>query len=147
VHANNIISVLNGNYNQLTEPEFSKLMWPSLEAYIHEQMIDEINDYNEKIGEGLAEEGIVPVWDAVSGGRGQTLLVEKNYRVKGFSAALNPCQLFLQAPQQKHSVLEDAVNDLAEMVLKKNGKIVFTEDGMLNEHKHIALVTRYSYFS
>jgi hypothetical protein len=146
-HASKIIGVLNGNYNQLTDAEFSKMIWPFIEACIYEQMVDEISNYSEKIGEGLAEEGIVPVWDAVSAGRGQTLLVEKNYRVKGFLADLNPWQLFLQAPQKKHTVLEDAVNNLLEMLLEKNGKVVFTEDGMLNGHKHIALVTRYTYFS
>jgi hypothetical protein len=146
-HANKIISVLNGNYNRFDETEFAGMAWPSIEAYIDEQMIDAISEYNEKIGEGLSEEGFIPVWDAVLSGRGNTLLVERNYQVKAYLANNNSWQLFLQAPRRKHKVLEDAVNNLIEMVLDKNGKVVFTEDGMLNDHKHIALITRYHYFS
>lgn len=146
-HASKIIGVVNGNYNRFDETEFATIIWPSIEAYIYEKMVDEINEYNAKIGEGLAEKGIVQVWDAIFSGRGETLLIEKNYQVKGFLANHNSCQLFLQAPKLKHTVLGDAVNNLLEMLLEKNGKVVITEDGMLHEHKHIALITRYRYLS
>ena len=144
-HAEKIISVLNGNYNRFDETDFARMAWPSIEAFIYKQMIDVVGEYNEKIGEGLSEEGIVPVWDAVSSGRGDTLLVEKNYRVKGYLANHDTWQLFLQAPKRKHTVVEDAVDNLIEMVLEKKGKVVFAEDGMLNEHQHIALITRYNF--
>lgn len=144
---NRIIGVLNGTYNRYDENDFSKMVWPSIDALVYERIIDEIGEYNEKIGEGLAEKGIVPVWDAVLSGRGQTLLVERNYQVKGFLTNDSSWQLFLQAPRRKHKVLQDAINDLIEMLLQKNGNVVFTEDGMLNQHQHIALITRYSYFA
>lgn len=146
-HADKIIGVVNGNYNRFDETVFAGMVWPSIEACIYERMIDEIGEYNEKIGEGLVEEGISAVWDAVCNGRGETLLVEKSYQVKGYLTNHNTWQLFLQAPGRKHTVLQDAVNSLLEMQLEKKGKVVFTEDGMLNEHQHIALVTRYRYFS
>jgi hypothetical protein len=146
-HAGKIIGVLNGNYNRLDETEFAGMIWPLIEACIYERIVDEISEYNEKIGEGLAEEGIVPVWDAIVAGRGETLLVEKNYQVKGYLTNHDSWQLFLQAPKREHSVLEDVVNNLLEMQIERNGKIVFTEDGMLNDHNHIALITSYHYFS
>ncbi|HTM92939.1 MAG TPA: hypothetical protein VL095_10990 [Flavisolibacter sp.] len=146
-HAGKIIGVLNGNYNRFDEAEFARMTWPSIEAYIYEKTVDEISEYNEKIGEGLAEEGIIAVWDAISSGRGETLLVEKNYAVKGYLANSNPWELLLQPPKRKHTVLEDAVNRLLEMLLEKNGRVIFTEDKMLESHGHIALITRYGFFS
>lgn len=145
-HAGKIVTVLNGNYSHYHETEFSNMVWPSMQAFIHEQMIDSISDYNEKVGEGLAEKGILNVWEAVSNGRGDTLLVEKNYQVKGFLINHNFWQLYLSPPARKHTVLEDAVNNLLEMLLEKNGRAVFTEDGMLDGRQHIALITRYHYF-
>lgn len=146
VHADKVVTVLNGNYNHYTETDFANMVWPSVEVFIYEKMIDEVNNYNEKIGEGLAEEGIIAVWDAVCNGRGETLLVEKNLQVKAFTTNHNSWQLFLQEPKRKHTELRDAVNSLLEILLEKKGRVVFTEDGMLSDHQHIALITRYRYF-
>ena len=37
----------------------------------------------------------------------------------------------------------DAVDDVIEMVLNKKGNVVFVENGMLKDHQHISLITRY----
>jgi hypothetical protein len=145
LYADRVISVLNGNYNRYDEREFCGMAWPSVNAYIYEKMVDEISEYNEKIGEGLAEEGIVPVWEAVYEGRGETLLVEKSYQVKGYLTDQVTSRLTLKIPKKNYVALEDAVNNLLEMMLEKNGRVVFTEDGMLSDHRQIALITRYRY--
>jgi len=147
IHANKIIGVLNGNFNRCDEAEFTAMAWPYVEAYIYEKIVDEVSEFTDKIGEGLAEEGIVPVWEAIVSGRGETLLIEKNYQKKGFLTSSDSWELLLQAPKRKYYTLEDAVNNLLEIFLEKNGKVVLTEGGMLNEHQHIALITRYRYFS
>lgn len=143
IHAEKIASVLYGNYSRFTESDFSAMVWPSVKAYIDEKIIDEMNELNEKTGEGMTEEGIIPVWEAVASGRGKTLLVEEGLETKGFLEERNSWQLHLHAPRQSHTELPDAVNELLQMTLEKNGKIVFVEDGMLNKRQHIALVTRF----
>lgn len=141
-HANKIVSVLYGNYNRFTETDFSTMVWPSIKAYADERMMDELNEYNEKIGEGMCEEGIGAVWEAVAAGRGEVLLVEKNYETKGFLDNTTDWQIHLHA--SKHSPVEvNAVNELLANILEKNGRIVFVEDGMLSRHQHIALITRF----
>jgi uncharacterized protein YlbG (UPF0298 family) len=142
-HADKILSVLNGSYNPLDETTFSNMVWPLVESFIHEQMIDGISEYNEKIGEGLAEKGILTVWEAVYNGRADTLLIEKNYQPKGFLINHNSWQLYLKPLVRNHIVVEDAVNRLLEALMEKNGRVLFVEDGMLSEFEHIALITRY----
>lgn len=146
IHADKVVTVLNGNYKRFDEAEFANLVWPSIEAVIYERILDEIGNYKEKLGEGLTNEGIVPVWDAVANGRGETLLVEKNLEVKAYTTNHGSWQLFLQQPTRKHTELKDAVNDLLQILLEKNGRVVFTEDGMLSEYQRIALISRYRYF-
>lgn len=145
-HADKVVTVLNGNYNHFTETDFANMVWPSVEAFIFEKMVDEVSNFKEKIGEGLTDEGIIAVWDAVVNGRGDTLLVEKNLQVKAFTTNHNSWQLLLQPPKRKYTELQDAVDTLLEILIEKNGRVVFTEDGMLSDYQHIALITRYRYF-
>jgi hypothetical protein len=142
-HAAKIISVINGNYDWFSRADMGAMTWPHVHAFIHEKMLDEISDYEEKIGEGLAEEGMLPVWEAAVSGRGLTMLVEKDFAVKGYVDARDAYQLSLKPPKRKHRVLENAVNELAGIVGEKKGKVVFVENGMLRHHHQIALVTRY----
>jgi predicted transcriptional regulator len=41
------------------------------------------------------------------------------------------------------AMIDDAVDEVIEIVLAKGGRVVFVEDGALNDHKHIALILRY----
>ena len=51
--------------------------------------------------------------------------------------------LYLRPPQKPHKVLADAVDDVIEMVLEKNGQIFFVDNGMLKDYQRVALITRY----
>jgi hypothetical protein len=142
-HAAKIISVINGNYQWFSKSDLGAMTWPHVHAFIHEKMLDEISEYEEKIGEGLAEEGMLPVWEAAVSGRGLTMLVEKDFAIKGYTDARDSYQLSLLPPKRKHLVLENAVNELAGIIWAKKGKVVFVENGMLQHHHQIALITRY----
>lgn len=138
-----VISILYGNYNRFTELDFSEMAWPIVKTYIEQEMVNEIADYDVKMADGSTEEGIAHVWDAIVSDRGMTLLVEKNFSIEGFIDEENPSRLYLHAPQKPHSVLPDAVDEIIKIALSKDVKIVFVEDGMLNRHMRIALITKY----
>ena len=142
-HAEKVITVINGNYNSYSIAEISTIAWPAIEAFVAEKMIDEISEFKENIGEGMAEEGIMSVWDAVGEGRGLTLLLEKDYSIQGFLEKQYSYGLYLKPPKLPYIVLKDAVSELINRMLEKNGKIIFVENGMLRNHQHIALITRY----
>jgi hypothetical protein len=69
--------------------------------------------------------------------------VEKDFAIKGYTDARDSYQLSLLPPKRKHLVLENAVNELAGIIWAKKGKVVFVENGMLQHHHQIALITRY----
>ena len=75
--------------------------------------------------------------------RGLKLLLEKDYHVQGFLEKQYSYQLYLQPPKEPHIILKDAISELIERMLDKNGKIIFVENGMLRKHQSIALITRY----
>ena len=86
--------------------------------------------------------GISSVWRAVSQGRGDLLLVEQNYF---FPARLVAGELVIAPAEDRQApdVIADAVDELIEMVLSKQGRVVFVEDGMLDLHMRVGLVLRY----
>lgn len=142
-HADKVISIHYGNYNRFTELDFSEMVWPIVKTHIEQEMTNEIADYDLKMAEGTTEEGINRVWDAILSDRGQTLLLEKNFEIEGYFDEQEPTRLYLHPPQKPHTVLPDAVDEIIKIALNKDVKIVFVEDGMLNRHMRIALVTKF----
>ena len=96
-----------------------------------------------KIGEHLGISGIQEVWQAAKEGRAFKLLVEKDFRKPGFVAKDAYKLFFLRPPQNSHKILADAVDDIIEMVLEKNGQVFFTDNDALKDYQRIALITRY----
>lgn len=142
-HANAIISIINGNYEDYTAANFSQLTWPAIEKYLAEKMIDEVNEFLEKTGEGLTEYGLDNIWDASVEGRVAKLLVEKDFKAEGYLELYNPYILYLKEPRQEYKILDNVVEDLIDLVLEKEGKISFLENKMLSKYQHIAAITRY----
>ena len=142
-HANKIISIINGNYDRFQTHELATIIWPSIQAFVAEKMLDAISTFQEENGEGKTEEGMVRVWQAALEGRGLTLLVEKDYKITGFIERKYNDQFYLKPTRQTNTVLTNAVGEVIDMVLSHDGEIVVTENGMLTDHQNIALITRY----
>jgi hypothetical protein len=96
----------------------------------------------ESIGTGQARVGLQACWRAAQEGNCRILLLEKNYTQSGFLTQ-DPFYLFLTPPLTSHQILTDAVDELIELVLKKNGSVLLTESGMLKHENKIGLITRY----
>jgi Raf kinase inhibitor-like YbhB/YbcL family protein len=138
-----IVNSFYGNYGRFNEKDFTEMVWPSVKNYIDGRMPEEVEAYNEKLAEGITEEGIVHVWDAVASDRGETLFVEKKIEIEGFIEHQNPARLYLHPPATPHKVLPDAVDEIIKMALDKDLNIVFVKDGMLNRNMRIALITKF----
>lgn len=114
-----------------------------MKQYLDQEKAKLINDFKEKKGEGRSITGLQNIWKAVTEGRGFKLLVEKDYSHRGFVNDNNEYQLSLGAPHDDHYVLTDAVNNIIEMVLKKNGEVVIFDNDTLKAYVRMALITRY----
>jgi len=86
--------------------------------------------------------GIREVWSAAAAGKGDVLLVEKDFRKVGFVLDEGK-QISLHVPAAKHTTLPDLVDQVIETVIDKGGRVVFTEDNQLEKYEHIALILRY----
>jgi hypothetical protein len=142
-HADKIAGLIDGNYTYNSLPEIEKKVWDKMKGILDERKVQLIKGYEEKIGEGRGVEGLEEVWQAAAAGRGMKLLVEKDFKKPGFVENGDGYLLHLMPPKTPHKTLSDAVDDLIEMVLDKNGEIVLVDNDALKNHQHIALITRY----
>ncbi len=138
-----IVGKLSGSYDNTNLSEYGKKCWLIFETYLKTKVDDLITEYREKIGKGLATSGIQEIWTAVLEGRGLYLIVEKDYKVPGFTISENEHFVTLRPPKEKHNTMPDAVDEIIENVLEKGGDVIFAENGKLTEFGGMILLTRY----
>jgi hypothetical protein len=82
------------------------------------------------------------VWRMAHEGRGRLLLVEEDYHTPG---KLDETGIHLSVVDDPAApgVIDDAVDEVIETVLSKQGRVVFTPNGSLEQHQRIALILRY----
>ena len=141
-HSKNIADKITGSYNYSNEKQLADIAWPAIYHYFKKERTKLVKEFAEKIGEGHGVTGIQDIWNATQEGRAFKLLVEKDYRCPGFLTE-NEYHLHLQPPVGPHKILPDAVDDLIEVVLEKNGHVFFVDNDMLKDYNRIALITRY----
>lgn len=101
-----------------------------------------IDSLDELVGMKKVAAGIRDVWAAAVAGKGDILLVEKDFRKVGYTLH-NGQQVSLSVPLTKHETIPDLVDQIIETIIDKGGRVVFVEDHQLEKHDHIALILRY----
>ncbi len=141
-HTKRIAGKITGNYNHRNQSELADAIHTLLHSYHQREQLQLINEFREKTGERRGIGGIQDIWRAAKEGKALLLLLEKDYRCPGFLTD-DEYQLYLQPPVKPHRTIADAADDLMEMVLEKNGRVFFTDNGLLKEFNRVALITRY----
>ncbi len=100
-----------------------------------ERIKDDIDRYN-------YVSGIQEVWTAAAMKEARILLVEQNYHVQGYSVDNGLFLLLVKPDDEEYDYHADAVDDLAEMVLKQGGEVYFVKDGLLKDYERILLTLR-----
>lgn len=137
-----ITNTIAGNHAYSSQAEVEKMVWPLVVEDYQKQFQKEIQQAMDLLGRHRAVFGLESCWRAAADGNAFKLLVEKDYRCAGFTANSGR-HLYLKPPPFTHVSLPDAVDELIHLVKSKNGKIIFGENGSLNNEGHIALITRY----
>lgn len=139
-----IIDYIEGNYNHSSKEEIYKVIEPSLmkKREIDQQKV--IDMLEEAANKKECVCGIENVLHAVGEKRGRLLIVEKDYK----PAAKLEKDKYTLVPddfniRESSVVLQDAVDDIIELVLKNAGDIAFVDNGKLKKYKKIALITYY----
>lgn len=141
-HQSSIIGEIPGNYTHISLKKLADKCWHTVGEWLDHKDADTVSQLIEKTWPKNIIDGIKNVWRAVQDGRGLKLLVEKNYACPGFVGD-KAGKFYLKAPKLAHHTIADAVDDIMKTVLHKKGDVIFADNNALQEHQHIALITRY----
>jgi len=139
---NNIIAALKGSYDKTSVSELGKLIWAEVKKGFAEKRKQVLKQLDEAVGYKKAAMGIDEVWKTANEGRGVVLIVETNYQ---YPAKLDEIgmQLVPVEPDNGPDIMDDAVDEVIEIVLNKGGKVYFVENGVLSRFNGIAMILRY----
>lgn len=141
-HKDTILATLQGSHDKTSPSELAKLVWPLAKESLAKQRQRVFTELDKAVGERKVASTISEVWLMATEGRGSLLLVEEDFhfpaRVDETGRHITPAD-DATAPD----VLDDAVDEIIETVLSKQGRVVFVENGQLETHQRIALILRY----
>jgi len=137
-----ILTTLQGSHDKTPPQELGKLIWPHVRDALAEQRQQVLSELDKAVGERKSASTIGEVWRLANEGRGHQLIVEKDFH---FSARVDETGRHLLPAEDVTApgVMDDAVDEIIETVLSKQGQVVFLENGQLEAHQRIALILRY----
>jgi hypothetical protein len=141
-HKSLIAATVTGSHDRTPAHELGKLVWPPVEAHLAAERNKVLEELAAAVGGQRYVSTIGEVWRLAQDGRVGTLLVEDGYH---YPARVDDSGRHLE-PAEDHTapdVIDDAVDELLETVLQKGGRVVFVDDGTLNQHGRIAAILRY----
>lgn len=141
-HRKGIIGHREGNYDKADGKELVRITWPLMKEWLKKPHLEMLREFTEKTGVGMGVPGIQDSWSAAHEGKALKLLVEKDYRQAGFVTG-NERQLHLRPSKNTTRIVTDAVDDVIETVLEKNGEVYFFDNGALQDFNRIAVISRY----
>lgn len=141
-HRSAILTTLTGSHDKTSPHELSKLLWPLVEANLNMRRQQALSELDKAVSEGRFVSTVGEVWRLANEGRGRLLLVEKDFH---FPARLDKTGRHLIPAEDATApdVIDDAVDEIIETVLNKQGQIVFVDNGQLAAHQRIVLLLRY----
>lgn len=142
-YGNSIIGTVKGNYTHMPIHELAMATWNAVREFKDRQKDKAIAELPEEFGKGRLITGLDMAWKAAIEGRAYQLFIEKDYVHRGFLTPEDNTHLHLTPPATPHRILPDAIDDLMQMVLDKNGKVIIVENGKLSPYQRMALITRY----
>ena len=138
-----VVSQVNGNHEHQTAVHLAKEVWPAITEYLEKQHQDILTDIENQVGKRGYIYGVEAAYRVAEEGRAEMLVVEKNFTHPAYRSPMRNRLLFDISEPVGLNKKVDAVDDIIETVLNKNGKVVFVENGELNNYEHIAVKTRY----
>ncbi len=141
-HKDSILTTLQGSHDKTSPHKLGKLVWPLVKDALIEQRQMVLSELEKAIFEKKFASTIGEVWRLANDGRGKILLVEQDFH---FPAHVDVTGRHLTpaADDGTSDGFDDAVDEIIETVLAKQGRVVFVENGQLQAHQRIALILRY----
>lgn len=138
-----VIDYIEGNFEHATKSRLLKLIAPSLQKLMLKEEASALEELALAVNRNQVSSGISQVWRTAAEARGRLLMVEKDYRETARLGEDGYTLIVDKDPSVVINKIEDAVDDIIEMVLNNKGDVVFVSDGALKAHNRIALINRY----
>jgi hypothetical protein len=138
-----IIGAIEGNFDRYNSKQIHDAVKAEAEKYLMTKKEKLISELDEKKGKNKAVSGLEKVWNAVIEGNADTLVVEKDMDKDAYvDEQSRKLSMTNRSDKLKH--VNNAVEEVIEMVLQKKGNIVFVDNGTLVKHEGIALILRHN---
>ncbi len=139
-HGSSIVGRVPGNYENASPRELAELAVPLIDAYAAAERATAIAGVSEGVGTGKTLVGIKPAWAAAREGRARVLFLENDYvyPAREVDEGLEPA-----GDASAPGVIDDAADELIDVVLGKSGEVVIVDPGDLGEHGPVALLLRF----
>lgn len=142
-HDKNIVGIIQGNYEEASEPELARVLAPYVEDWKKVKQTDLFHQLENAAGAGKLASGIKEVWKQACQHKGRLLVVEKNYMYPTLNDKPEDISIKLGTPYNKFSYIKDAVDDIIEKVLEDGGDVEFVDEDLLLDYNRIVLVQYY----
>lgn len=138
-----LAGVLTGAFVSTPLAVLAERIRPELEAYLRSRQTEALELLDRRVGQHRAVSGIAAAWLAARWERTEMLAIEEGYF---FPARISDNGDYLQAATdvEHPDVIDDAVDELIELVLHRGGWIALVPDGALAGHDRVALTLRSS---
>lgn len=137
-----IITQITGSHDKTSPHELAKLVWPQVESNLREKKNEILGVLAKAVSDRKVATEINDIWRMANEGRGRLLLVEKDFH---FPARLDESGQHLTPAEDitAPDVIDDAVDEIIETVLSMQGRVMFLDNGQLEDHQRMALILRY----
>jgi hypothetical protein len=142
-NSKHIIGFVHGNFDNASSTEIADKVNPLLMKQIESGQSEMLAKLEEAMNKKKVVSGIKDVWSAAYNKRGRLLVVEKDFSVQAKTARKPDLLITKDVKENDYHFISDAVDDVIEMVLKYGGDVAFVDNGKLETHSKIALITYY----
>ncbi|MEO3784607.1 hypothetical protein ABGB12_14825 [Actinocorallia sp. B10E7] len=134
-----VVGTVDGGFDSATPAEIDAAVEPVLQEERRRAQLRALEELDGAFSGRRFAGGLEECWELAPLGRIGHLMVEEGYirPARTLDGRLRP------ADDLEGKYVNDAVDDLVEMVLRGDGKVTFVPDGSLDEYEHVAAVLRY----
>ncbi len=138
-----IVGYVEGNYEHSSLPEIKEKAATVINELNKAEVERALTQLAAAASRDTFSAGLTEVWRSAAEGKGRMLLVEKDYRQSARRGADEFTIVPADTENNPHNIMSDAVDDLIELVLRKNGEVVFVDNDALKLYNRIALINRF----
>lgn len=129
------------DYNNTDPHHIAKQAWEIIKSLIYNRRAETMSEMKEAIGKGNVLTDLQEIFQASMEGRGDLLIVNKDYAQAVKMTSNKTFDLVTDITQS--GVIDDIISNIAWDVLSKNGRAFFASRDEINEVETIVLKTRY----